>query len=175
MGACKSKVRATPAAAGGGAPPTDAPAAATEDVDWDALRADVLALMDSDAYDDDLPRIVPNTATGGQHEIVPYSLDTNDMRYQLPAAGFPTATHFADCCIDAIDCLWEEGQNDAGKSNGRPKMMSIGLHPRVIGRPGRIAGLERVLAHCRKKGGVWFARRDEIAKHWLAEHGGERS
>jgi peptidoglycan/xylan/chitin deacetylase (PgdA/CDA1 family) len=84
------------------------------------------------------------------------------MRYQLAAAGFPTATQFTEYCCDAFDWLWEEG------NEGSPKMMTIGLHPRVVGRPGRIIGLDRVLAHMNAKGSVWFATREEIARHWLA-------
>lgn len=119
-------------------------------------------LYDSDAYDDDLPRIVE--IQGHAHVILPYSLDTNDMRFQRPEAGFVRAKDFADYVIDAFDWLWDEGAE-------RPKMMTIGLHLRIIGRPARIGGLDRVLAHMRKKGGVWFARRDQIAEHWLARFG----
>jgi peptidoglycan/xylan/chitin deacetylase (PgdA/CDA1 family) len=66
--------------------------------------------------------------------------------------------------IDAFDWLWEEGATS-------PKMMTVGLHLRTIGRPGRIAGLDRVLAHMHRKGKVWIARRDAIARHWLRTHG----
>ena len=71
---------------------------------------------------------------------------------------FITAAHFSDYCIDAFDTLWEEGETS-------PKMMSIGLHPRLIGRPGRIGGLKRFLDHAASKGEVWFARRLDIAQH----------
>ncbi len=118
---------------------------------------------DSDAYDDDLPSIVQ--VEGRAHVVVPYSLDTNDMRFQRPEASFVRATDFADYVIDAFDWLWEEGE-------AAPKMMTIGLHTRIIGRPARIAGLDRVLRHMTEKGGAWFARRDEIAEHWLSRHGG---
>jgi peptidoglycan/xylan/chitin deacetylase (PgdA/CDA1 family) len=119
-------------------------------------------LYDSDAYDDDLPRIV--TLAGRKHVILPYSLDTNDMRFQRPEAGFIRASDFADYVCDAFDWLWKEGET-------APKMMTVGLHLRTIGRPGRIAGLDRVLRHMNKAGKVWFARRDEIARHWLERHG----
>jgi peptidoglycan/xylan/chitin deacetylase (PgdA/CDA1 family) len=107
-------------------------------------------LYDSDAYDDDLPRIV--TLAGRSHVVLPYSLDTNDMRFQRPEAGFIRASDFADYVCDAFDWLWKEGETV-------PKMMTVGLHLRTIGRPGRIAGLDRVLRHMNKAGKVWFARR----------------
>ncbi|MEM7021918.1 MAG: polysaccharide deacetylase family protein [Pseudomonadota bacterium] len=120
-------------------------------------------LYDSDAYDDDLPRI--EQVEGRPHVILPYSLDTNDMRFQRPEAGFVRAQDFADYVIDAFDWLWDEGAEC-------PKMMTVGLHLRTIGRPARIGGLDRVLAHMRAKGKVWFARRDQIAEHWLRRFGG---
>ena len=119
-------------------------------------------LYDSDAYDDDLPYLVD--AGDREHVVLPYSLDTNDMRFQRPEAGFVRANDFADYVIDAFDWLWTEGAT-------APKMMTIGLHLRTIGRPGRIAGLDRVLRHLRDRGGAWVARRDEIARHWLRVHG----
>lgn len=119
-------------------------------------------LYDSDAYDDDLPYLVE--AGDRQHVVLPYSLDTNDMRFQRPEAGFVRAADFAEYVIDAFDWLWEEGATT-------PKMMTVGLHLRTIGRPARIGGLERVLRHLRGKGGAWIARRDQIARHWLAVHG----
>ena len=119
-------------------------------------------LYDSDAYDDDLPYLV--NSNDSQFVVLPYSLDTNDMRFQRPEAGFVRAQDFADYIIDAFDWLWEEG-------NTSPKMMTIGLHPRIIGRPGRIAGLDRVLNYMSQKGSTWIAQRNEIAKHWLIKHG----
>jgi peptidoglycan/xylan/chitin deacetylase (PgdA/CDA1 family) len=119
-------------------------------------------LYDSDAYDDDLPYLVD--AGERQHVVLPYSLDTNDMRCQRPEAGFVRAQDFADYVIDAFDWLWEEGKTS-------PKMMTVGLHLRIIGRPGRIAGLDRLLCHMTEKGSTWFARRCEIAEHWLRVHG----
>ena len=117
---------------------------------------------DSDAYDDDLPYILD--VDGRQHVVVPYSLDTNDMRCQRPDSPFVRAQDFADYVNDAFDWLWEEGATT-------PKMMTVGLHLRIIGRPARIGGLDRVLRHMTDKGGVWFARRDQIAEHWLRVHG----
>jgi allantoinase len=113
-------------------------------------------LYDSNAYNDDMPYIVQ--VSGKPHVVLPYSFDTNDMRYTRNG-GFEFAGDFARYCIDALDWLWEEGRT-------MPRMMTIGLHLRIIGRPGRIAGLAAFLEHCRKKGGIWFARRDEIAHHW---------
>jgi peptidoglycan/xylan/chitin deacetylase (PgdA/CDA1 family) len=113
-------------------------------------------LYDSDAYNDDLPYI--DTVHGQPHVVLPYSFDTNDMRFQR-GGGFDQAEDFAKYCIQAIDWLWDEGAQ-------RPKMMTIGLHLRIIGRPGRIAGLKQVLDHIAQKGEIWIARRDQIAHHW---------
>ena len=119
-------------------------------------------LYDSDAYNDDLPYFVE--VAGARHLVMPYSFDTNDMHFHQGLQKFVTASHFAECVIDAFDCLWREGAH-------APKFMSIGLHLRMIGRPSRIAGLERALAHMRRKGQVWIARRDAIARHWIARFG----
>ena len=116
-------------------------------------------LYDSDAYCDDLPLFV--TVGGRRHLVLPYSFDTNDMHFHQGAQRFTTAAHFADYVIDAFDQLWQEGA-------AHPRMLSVGLHLRMIGRAGRIGGLERVLRHMRARGLVWFARRDAIARHWLA-------
>jgi allantoinase len=114
-------------------------------------------LYDSNAYNDDLPYLVE---IGGQsHVVLPYAFDTNDMRFQR-GGGFVFADDFARYCIDAFDRLYAEGESV-------PRMLSIGLHLRIIGRPGRIGGLERFLAHAASRPGVWFARRDAIARHWL--------
>ncbi|MGF1527047.1 MAG: allantoinase PuuE [Candidatus Competibacterales bacterium] len=113
-------------------------------------------LYDSNAYNDDLPYAV--TVAGRPHIVLPYSFDTNDMRFHTSRA-FSHGSDFARYCSDAFDWLWREGAR-------RPKMMSVGLHTRVIGRPGRIAGLEAFLAHVSAKGGAWIARRDRIARHW---------
>ena len=118
-------------------------------------------LYDSDHYGDDLPMIME--VGGRPHIVLPYAFDTNDMRFQR-GGGFHFAEDFARYCCDAIDWLWEEGRT-------APKMLSIGLHLRIVGRPGRIAGLARVLEHIQAKGGIWIARRDEIARHWRRLNG----
>lgn len=114
-------------------------------------------LYDSDCYDDDVPRLARRPG-GRPHVILPYAFDTNDMRFR-PGGGFVFAEDFSRYCIAAFDRLMAEG--------GR--MMSVGLHLRTIGRPGRIAGLEQFLAHVARAGdAVWVARRMDIARHWLA-------
>jgi peptidoglycan/xylan/chitin deacetylase (PgdA/CDA1 family) len=115
-------------------------------------------LYDSDAYDDDLPRM--HTPS---HVILPYAFDTNDMRFS-PGGGFVQAEDFSRYCIGAIDWLLREGR-------ASPKMLSIGLHLRIIGRPGRMPGLAAVLDHVSRTPGIWVARRRDIAAHWLALHG----
>ncbi len=90
--------------------------------------------------------------------IVPYAFDTNDMRF-MAGGSFVHADDMARYCIDAFDTLW-------GESERHPAMMSIGIHPRLTGRPGRIAGLTRFLEHVHTIGRVWFARRMDIAHHW---------
>jgi allantoinase len=116
-------------------------------------------VYDSDAYNDDLPYYVP--VSGRQHLVLPYAFDTNDMRF-FGTQSFVRGQDFADYVIDAFDWLYRESRHGA-------KMLSIGLHLRIIGRAGRIGGLQTALAHMRQAGGdsVWFARRDAIARHWL--------
>ena len=92
--------------------------------------------------------------------MLPYSFDTNDMHYHQGFHRFVTARDFAEYTTDAFDTLWAEGER-------QPKMMSIGLHLRMIGRPGRIAALDRIVGHMKQKGGAWFATRRQIAEHWL--------
>lgn len=113
-------------------------------------------LYDSDAYDDDLPHVVE--VAGASHVVVPYAFDTNDMRY-MAGGTFVHADDFARYCIDAFEALWLEGER-------HPAMMSVGIHPRLIGRPGRIGGLEKFLEHVQGRGRVWVARRMDIARHW---------
>ena len=121
-------------------------------------------LYDSDAYSDDLPFF---TSVGARrHVVIPYSFDTNDMHFHQGRQRFVTAGDFAEYVTDAFDALWREGAS-------APKMLSVGLHLRMIGRPGRIGGLERVIAHMQDKGNVWFARRDQIAHHWIALTGAD--
>ena len=119
-------------------------------------------LYDSDAYDDDLPRLVPG-AGGRPHVILPYAFDTNDMRF-APGGGFVQPEDFARYCISAFDWLMREGRT-------APKMMSVGLHLRIIGRPARMRGLEMLLEHASKTPGAWVARRADIARHWIARGG----
>ena len=108
---------------------------------------------DSDVYDDDIPRM-----HDASHVILPYAFDTNDMRFS-PGGGFVQHQDFSDYVIGAFDRLYAEGASVA-------RMMSIGLHLRLIGRPGRIAGLDDVLAYIKAKPDVWIAPRREIATHW---------
>jgi len=112
---------------------------------------------DSNAYDDDIPYL------DGTHVVLPYAFDTNDMRFS-PGGGFVQARDFSDYVIAGFDRLYAEGRRAA-------RMMSIGLHLRIIGRPARIAGLETVLAHITAQPGVWIARRCDIARAWAHEHG----
>jgi peptidoglycan/xylan/chitin deacetylase (PgdA/CDA1 family) len=116
-------------------------------------------LYDSDAYNDDLPYYVQ--AAGGPHLVLPYAFDTNDMRF-FDSFAFARAEDFAGYTIDAFEALLRE-------SREAPRMLSIGLHTRIIGRPGRIAGLARLLAHIRGAQGAWCATREQIARHWLAQ------
>lgn len=120
------------------------------------LAEDFGFLYDSDAYDDDLPYL--REIGGRPYVVMPYAFDTNDMAF-MPGGKFSLADDFARCCIDAFDALYSEGGT-------HPKMLSIGLHPRLIGRPSRIAGLERFMDHVQARGGAWIARRKDIALHW---------
>jgi peptidoglycan/xylan/chitin deacetylase (PgdA/CDA1 family) len=115
-------------------------------------------LYDSDAYNDDTPYFVDVGAR--RHLVLPYAFDTNDMQFQH-TQRFNTANSFADYVCDAFDWLWEEGET-------APRMLSIGLHLRMIGRPGRIGALRRILQHITSRSGVWIASRRSIAEHWLA-------
>lgn len=116
-------------------------------------------LYDSDDYNDDTPFFVDHP--GGRHLVLPYAFDTNDMRFAA-APGFNTGTDWLDYLIDSFDVLWREGAH-------RPRMMSVGLHPRLAGRPGRLRALERFMDHVVAQGGTWIARRDDIARHWLEQ------
>lgn len=111
----------------------------------------------SDTYDDDLPYW---RETGDRDQLViPYTLEANDMRFAV-SPGWVTGQDFGQYLIDTFDTLHAEGG----------KMFSIGLHCRLIGRPGKIAGLLRFLDHVAAKGGAWFATRSQIADHWAANH-----
>lgn len=114
-------------------------------------------LYDSDFYGDDLP--VTLAFGERRHVVLPYAFDTNDMQFQH-THRFVRAQDFSGYVLDAFDWLWREGAH-------APKMMSIGLHVRMLGRPGRMQALVDMLTEMRRRPGVWIARRDEIARHWL--------
>jgi len=117
-------------------------------------------LYDSDAYADDLPYWV--SEFGRPHLVVPYSLDHNDMRFAA-RGGFQTADQFFHYLRDAFDVLYAEGES-------APKLMSVGLHCRLAGRPARSAALLRFLDHVQSRERVWLCRRIEIARHWHRVH-----
>jgi putative urate catabolism protein len=114
----------------------------------------------SDTYADDLPYWVKGPK--GPHLLIPYTLDANDMRF-VNAQGFPGGDAFFAYLRDAFDVLYEEGET-------APKMMSVGLHCRLVGRPGRAAALARFLDHIARHDRVWVATRLAIAQHWHREH-----
>jgi putative urate catabolism protein len=129
-------------------------------------------LYDADSYADDLPYWTQVAVGSGSdrrevpHLVVPYALDTNDMRFAT-VQGFNSGTQFFDYLQAAFDTLYAEG--DAGGLDA-PKMLSIGLHCRLAGRPGRIAALERFLDYVLQHEQVWICRRVDIARHWIATH-----
>jgi allantoinase len=120
---------------------------------------------DSDYYGDDLPFWMKVARTDGQvvpQLIVPYTLDCNDMRFALPQ-GFSHADPFFQYLKDTFDVLYAEGADT-------PRMMSVGMHCRLLGRPGRITALQRFLDHIEKHDRVWICRRLDIARHWKQTH-----
>ena len=120
---------------------------------------------DSDYYGDDLPFWLKVRRTDGQqvpHLVVPYTLDANDMRFALPQ-GFATGEDFFHYLRDSFDVLYAEGDE-------APKMMSVGMHCRLLGRPGRFKALQRFLDHVQSHERVWICRRIDIAQHWRAVH-----
>jgi allantoinase len=117
-------------------------------------------LYDSDAYNDDLPYWVEVGST--PHLVIPYTLDNNDMKFGVPQ-GFNTGADFFTYLKDAFDVLYAEGAE-------HPKMMSVGLHMRLAGRPGRAAALARFLDYVGQHDRVWICRRVDIARHWIATH-----
>ncbi|MGH8122687.1 MAG: allantoinase PuuE [Rudaea sp.] len=129
-------------------------------------------LYDADSYADDLPYwTCVDTQRDGTTQavprlIVPYALDSNDMRFAAPQ-GFNSGTQFFDYLKDTFDVLWREGDPNGLDA---PKMLSIGLHARIVGRPGRIAALERFLDYVQSHDKVWICRRVDIARHWVATH-----
>lgn len=122
-------------------------------------------LYDSDNYGDDLPFWSVVDKSNGEQQpqlILPYTLDTNDMRFATPQ-GFNSGEQFFAYLRDAFDVLYEEGAES-------PKMFSVGLHCRLIGRPGRFRALQRFLDHIEQHDRVWICRRVDLARHWIAEH-----
>ena len=104
------------------------------------------------------------TSDGSKHPhlIVPYTLDSNDMRFATPQ-GFNTGEQFYAYLKDAFDVLYAEGED-------KPKMLSIGMHCRLLGRPGRFAALQRFLDYIDEHDKVWICRRVDIARHWIEQH-----
>jgi peptidoglycan/xylan/chitin deacetylase (PgdA/CDA1 family) len=124
---------------------------------------------DADHYGDDLPfwqQVALKDGSTVPHLVVPYTLDTNDMRFAA-MQGFNSGTQFFDYLKDAFDVLYAEG-DPAGLD--RPKMLSIGLHCRLVGRPARAAALARFLDYVQGHEGVWITRRIDIAQHWKTLH-----
>lgn len=117
-------------------------------------------LYDADDYNDDLPWWT--VVEGAPQLIVPYTLDANDMRFATPQ-GFNSGDQFFAYLKDSFDTLYAEGVET-------PRMMSVGLHCRLAGRPGRIAALERFIDHAQSHDDVWFCRRVDIARHWRERH-----
>ena len=126
-------------------------------------------LYDSDYYGDDLPFWMEVARTDGsvvQRLVVPYALDTNDMRFSS-AQGFAQGDDFFTYLRDSFDALYAEGSPEG---EDRPKMLSVGMHCRLLGRPGRIVALQRFLDYIGQHQDVWVCRRIDIARHWQATH-----
>ena len=122
-------------------------------------------LYDSDYYGDDLPFWTKVKTSNGEvkdHLVVPYTLDTNDMRFATPQ-GFNSGEQFFQYLRDSFDVLYAEGEE-------APKMLSVGMHCRLLGRPGRFAALQRFLDYVQGHERVWICRRIDIARHWMARH-----
>jgi putative urate catabolism protein len=117
-------------------------------------------LYDSDSYSDDLPYWEQRGKK--KQLIIPYTLDNNDMRFATNQ-GFNTGDHFFNYLKDSFDTLYDEGKTS-------PKMMSVGLHCRLIGRPGRIQSLKKFLDYVLKFDDIWICKREEIAKHWIENY-----
>ncbi|WP_420334210.1 allantoinase PuuE [Roseibium sp.] len=115
----------------------------------------------SDTYDDDLPYWL--AIAGRDQLIIPYTLEANDMRFAV-SPGWSDGEDFFNYLKNAFDALYEEGETDT------PKMMSIGLHCRLVGRPGKIMALRKFIDHIQSREGVWCPRRIEIAEHWAKHH-----
>ncbi|MCP4432078.1 MAG: allantoinase PuuE [Gammaproteobacteria bacterium] len=122
-------------------------------------------LYDSDYYGDDLPfwaSVKTSSGVDKKHLVIPYTLDTNDMRFATPQ-GYNSGEQFFQYLRDSFDVLYREGEQT-------PKMMSVGLHCRLVGRPGRFAALQRFLDYVQQHDRVWICRRVDIAKHWVEHH-----
>ncbi|WP_415300593.1 allantoinase PuuE [Candidatus Pelagibacter sp. Uisw_134_02] len=126
----------------------------------DLVMEDGGFLYDSDSYSDDLPYW--ETRNKKKQLIIPYTLDNNDMRF-VTNQGFNTGDHFFSYLKDSFDVLYEEGKTN-------PKMMSVGLHCRLIGKPGRIQSLKKFLDYILKHEDVWICKRIDIAKHWIKNY-----
>ena len=118
-------------------------------------------IYDSDAYNDDVPYFTE--VSGKKHLVVPYTPDANDFNFWL-GPGFVTADDFNIYLRDTFDTLYEESEKS-------PRLMSVGLHPRIIGRPGKIKSLSKFINYAKQHDDVWFATREEIARDWLRIHG----
>lgn len=124
---------------------------------------------DADYYGDDLPFWTEVSTSAGArqpHLVVPYTLDSNDMRFATPQ-GFNTADHFYTYLKDSFDVLYAEGDPDGDNA---PKMLSVGMHCRLLGRPGRFRALQRFLDYIQTHDKVWICRRIDIAQHWMKTH-----
>lgn len=124
---------------------------------------------DADYYGDDLPFWTEVETSQGErkpHLVVPYTLDSNDMRFATPQ-GFNTGDHFFQYLKDSFDVLYAEG-DPAG--DNAPKMLSVGMHCRLLGRPGRFRALQRFLDYVQSHEQVWICRRIDIAQHWMQQH-----
>ncbi len=122
-------------------------------------------LYDSDYYGDDLPlwtEVARSDGSKTPHLVVPYTLDTNDMRFGMPQ-GFSHGDEFFAYLRDAFDVMYAEGEE-------RPAMMSVGMHCRLLGRPGRFRALQRFLDHIERHDRVWVCRRVDVARHWIEHH-----
>ena len=115
---------------------------------------------DSDAYNDDLPYWTHEF--GRPHLVLPYSLDTNDSRFAR-AEGFQVGDEFSSYIKDTFDCLYAEGADT-------PRMMTIGLHARLLGRPGRIGALHKIMDYMLGHEAVWICKRSDIARYWMENH-----
>ena len=117
-------------------------------------------VYDSDAYNDDLPYFVE--VAGRRHLVIPYTLTYNDARF-VTVGGYGSPVDFVDQLKRGLDHLWEEGAT-------HPRMMSVGLHPRLAGQAARASALAEFIDYARRKGGVWLARRIDVARWWLDHH-----